>query len=294
MMHEEAALLAQTALKAGLDLAVFGPEGCGKTTLCRQLSPQAPILHAQELSNENLSLLHARIANAPAVIIENADGKTAQFLKPFLATRTLLGARFECQFLITSVEALPLEATAKIRLAPIETTAWLLWARQNRIHPALRALVENDERTLLRHPPRRLEALSRLLSARPSGRSLRAAIVSVLGDDETALVALLSAMNEPFDNDDSKDEERLIEKALSGTQETVQRFENDLIETLKAGPSRELEIRFVNYLRQTSANEAIALLSQLIENPKNQKSLEYILADAGVRSLIDEALGQLL
>ena len=294
MIYNEALLLAQTVLQADLDLIVFGPQGCGKTALCQELAADAPLLHAVELKSENLTLLRSQVANAPAVIIENADTATLQFLKPFLSTRSVLGARFDCRFLITAAEELSLEGVAKIRLAPLEATGWLAWAQKNRIHPALRLLVENDERILTRHNPRTLEALSRLLSAKPSNKSLRAAIESLLGSDEIALAALLSAMSEPAPAAVNNDESFLIEKARTGTRENVDRFEHELIEELKNNPNKEKTHRLIHYLQEVTPGEAVRILTPLIDNAKAQESLGAALADPKIRALIDAALREFL
>lgn len=293
MIHSEAAALAKTVLKSGLDVFFFGPEGCGKTQLCRSLDAKAPLLNAAELKADNLVLLRSLATAAPVVILENIEAQNLLFLRPFLASRTLLGTPFECRFLITAREDHPLEGAAHIRLAPIEASAWLVWAQENRIHPALRLLVENDERILARHSPRRLENLSKLLSARPSNRSLRAAIESVLGNDEAALLALLSAMSEPASPFESN-EEAIVEKARTGTEENARRFETELIAQFKAGPGKEAELRLLHYLREAPPKEAVKLLGGLIDAPKAQAALERVLADPAVRKLIDAALGELL
>lgn len=293
MMHAEAALLAENVLKAGLDLVLWGPQECGKTTLCRQLAPEAPLLHATELGHENMALFRSLVGNTPVLIVENADAKTVQFLKPFLDTRTALGMRFECRFLMTAREDFALEGASHIRLAPIEAQGWLLWAQKNRIHPALRLLVENDERILARHGGRKLEALSKLLSARPSNKSLRASIESVLGNDEAALLALLSAMSEPVFQSGSS-EEALVEKARTGTQENVRRFESELLEGIKNGPTKETELRFIHYLKEAPAKEVVMMLSSLIDSPKAQSALAHALSDAAVKSAIDSLLRELL
>ncbi|MDR2639222.1 MAG: hypothetical protein LBC09_05240, partial [Helicobacteraceae bacterium] len=198
MRRDEAFETLSALLKAGVDCAITGEAQSGKTTLARALAPEAPIIHGFELAGEYLGAIGSRLFDARVAIVENAAQESVKLLEPLLATRTILGKAFDCRFIVTARQELALKGCAAIKLSAIDAKEWLKWAEQTRAHPALIALVQSDPTFLSRRDLRTIEALSKVLSARPSAKTLDKTLGAMLGDDKDAIAALTESMSAPI------------------------------------------------------------------------------------------------
>ena len=278
---EQARELLEGFLKAGVDCVISGETQSGKTSLARAVAPEAPIIHNFELAGDYLGAVRSRLISSKRVIVENATQEGAKFLEPLLATRTILGGAFDATFIVTTRQNLILDGCASIKLSAIEAGDWLKWAKASRIHPALIALVEESSAFLKRHELKTIEALSKLLCARPSAKTLESAIGAMLGEDKEAIAFLSENVSAPIDS---------LDGVYTSTDENVKAYESALIEKIKTDPSKEDVSRFAQYIYASAQNrpkEAISLLTELLSSRKAADALDQILSDKRVQKIID-------
>ncbi|MDR1912741.1 MAG: hypothetical protein LBQ52_10425 [Helicobacteraceae bacterium] len=287
MNRAEAYELLKGFLKAGVDCAIIGEAQSGKTALARSLAPAAPILRASEVSNEYLGAIRSLLIDADIAIIENAAKENALFLEELLSVRAILGTPFECRFIITSRQNLTIDAIATINLDAIAPQEWLKWARSAHIHPALISLAADDPAFLSRHHFRSIEALSRVLSARPSIKTLEATIGSILGDDLAARSTLAEFIAAPIES---------LEHIRASTDENAKAYESAFIERLKTKPKLEDCQRFARHvasLAQSEPKEALELLKELLKSQKAAEALETTLKEPSVQKMIDKTIQEI-
>jgi hypothetical protein len=283
----EARELLEGFLKAGVDCVITGEAQSGKTSIARALAPEAAILHGFELTNEYLGAIRSIVNSSKTIVVENAAQENMKLLEQILSTRTILGAAIDCRFIVTTRESLPLEGCAIVKLSPITPEEWIERAKRSKIHPAIIALVEEDHKFLSRHDLKTIEALSKVLSARPSVKTLAKTLSAMLGKDEEAIAVLAANISAPISS---------LDQICSSTDENAKAYESVFLETIKTNPKKEEIARFSEYissLAATKPKEALSALKSLLNGAKAADALEKVLSEKSVRDMIDVAIEEI-
>ncbi|GHS88636.1 hypothetical protein FACS189487_07320 [Campylobacterota bacterium] len=272
-------------VKNAIDCVIVGEPSSGKTAIASALCPNAPIVHAAELKMEYLAVLRSHFCAAKQVIIENIGDDGAQFLEPFLSARSIMGSRFDCSFVITARKNCNFAFVPAIEIDPIDAESYAAWAAGSGIHPAIVALIGEDAAFFRRHNPKKIEALSKTLSARPAAKTLPQLIKTFLGDDESAKDFLISMISAPIES---------IASAAVSTDENARAFETSFVESLKENPKKEDADRFAAYaaaLAKSDRGRAFEMLFALLDSQKGSEALNAALSRVEVQNMIDESIG---
>ncbi|MDR3347361.1 MAG: hypothetical protein LBN32_01970 [Helicobacteraceae bacterium] len=271
MKFATAAALLENLLKAKVDVIIQAEKGRGKTALIRKVRKNAPILHARELKEEYLGMLRSIAADNETIAIENASSATAEFLAPILATRAVLGMAFDTHFLITTRENITLDGVCKIALDPISADDYIDYAEQNQIHPSIINAIKNDENIFSRHLPSDFNTLSKLLYSRLDERYVELCISAIVGDDGDLIAAIAG----------TKDKKNAI------SNEGALNYEKELLSAVLNKSDKELEDRFMDYIKSIEANSALKMIAQLLNSPNSQRLVERALKEKDMRKTLD-------
>lgn len=172
----------ELAKDSGLHSLVYGREGVGKTSFCRQKYPEALVILQNELHDNNILFLKTAFETNHVIILENITEGNLAFLVSILNNRTILGKKLDNFFIITAREKIDIPNTLPIEFLPPSSVAWLDWAVKNDIHPAIIEAI-NSKDLLEGHRPRDLEALSNILKNDISNDLLDPIVTSFLKHD---------------------------------------------------------------------------------------------------------------
>ncbi len=181
----------ELAKSSNLHAVVYGNEGVGKTSFCKHKFPNAMIILASELNDNNLLFLKSAFETNSVIIIENLTHIHLNFLLPILNNRTILGRSLNNFFIITAREKIDIPNSLPIPFTPPSSSAWLEWAKNNKIHPSIIEAL-NYKDLLEIHKPRDLEALSKVLHNGVSSELMEPVLKSFLGDDSDTIEFLKS------------------------------------------------------------------------------------------------------
>ena len=283
MNRIDALAVIEDLLKAGVDIVLYGDQDSGKTTVAKAALKNAVILNAHEIGSDHLIILKTLSKNN--IIVENAEQNTIDFLAPILSTRTILGEPFHSRFIITARKKIVLNGCAEIKLETITANEWLEWAGSNDIHHALIELFAFDHDLLFRYSLNTIRALSNFLNSRPRAKNLKLSITAFLGENSEKLVNFLCEKM-----DERKHTNSTIFKGA--TDEVTKAYEDNLIASITAKPTKELQIAFMQYINSINPQNALILLQQLITSPKAQNLLNEALKLPAVKRSIDALLDE--
>ncbi|MDR0747682.1 MAG: hypothetical protein LBE89_07305 [Helicobacteraceae bacterium] len=268
MTFIEAKAVCEALIKAKANILIKGQYG--KTSLCAAVAKNASIIHDQELSD--LNLLRS-LASHGVVIVENLTVKGREFLLPYLSDISTSAVPINAVFLITTNEDITIKDCAVITLDKITPEHWILWARQNHIHPAVIEMIENDPPLFDRKSPKILELLSKLLDTKP---------------DKQYLPLLIGAYADEF-------KEALL-KSLTRREsaaETISAYENSLIDMVANRPDKENETLFLEYVQKVAPRDALTLIKRLLSGAKTAEIAGKALKDTEIQKEIDHLLAAL-
>jgi hypothetical protein len=277
-------MLLEHALQSRIDVLLFGPAASGKSALAREIVPKAPLLHGEELCEANRVLLRSLGQSEAVIVVENITASQYRFLQPILTSRSILGAKLKCTFLLTTREPFSFEEGIALGLnvPPIEA-----WISHSGAHPALTALIETYPALYEKLGLRRLDTLSRMLNSRPSEQILKEAIAAIIGEENEAVEALSNAILQkpaPLEPAPSAPDSSVFHT----TKEQADRHAEALIEKLQAGGGNTNAL--LAHLRALRPEAAVGLLAQILHASRAQEALEGILKDPAIRSQIDTLL----
>lgn len=249
------------ALIAGLDIAIIGAEKSGKTTLAKSLAPNAPLINRYELTSEHLHTIKALLIDTKLVICENLDQRALAFIKPIIETKSVLGATIPTQFIITTVDEVPLKTVVQFGLNAPSKSSWIEWAKSASIHKSVISIVESDDEFFDKYGVEKLSIISQILYSKAQNKE--------------ELVALIGA---PI----------VIEKVAA-----IEPVENsELLSEIKNGemPKNELLLK----LKNEDKSSWVKLLAQSVSSPKALSFIDLAIRDVEIQNAIDQALLDLL
>ncbi len=272
------------ALNSGIDVLLLGPPASGKTSLAKEICPDAPIIHGEEIQEGNRMLLRSLGQSEAVVIVENITPAQFGFLQPIIRSRSVLGTPLKSRFLLTAREPFGFDEgiTLALNTPPVEA-----WVAHSGAHPALTALVGTQPELYERFGLRRLDTLSRLLRSRPSEQILSEAIAAVIGDEPGVIEVLEREILGTPKATGAYHSPQESGTVFHTTKEQSDRYAEGLIKQLIDSGSKEVCQELMNYLKTLPARESIALLAQLLHATRAQEALRELLQAPAICEQID-------
>ncbi len=293
MNHTDARNILEIGRSTGLPVLLYGPEGTGKTGLCRRLFPEARVMLEEELRSGGLSLLNSLTKLTQTVIFENLSEEAVALLLPAVTNRTLYGETLNTFFIFTSQGEYRLAAQwLKVELDVPEPEEWLEWAKQEAVHPLVASMVAEHE-ALRKFRPRDLETLSRLLNKGIPGELLDQLVGPLVAYNEEIMAAIRGGYDETLDFEKviSLDEKEFINRIRQTNSENIDRFNETLLQEIRFDESIITREKLIAYISSMDSRKSLELLSGLLESESSFDYLNELLDDPAIKQKLDAMLG---
>ncbi|MCV6609052.1 MAG: hypothetical protein OIF32_12640 [Campylobacterales bacterium] len=265
------------AYNSNLHGQVFGVEGVGKTSFCKQKFSNSIIILSNELNDNNLLFLKSAFETNHVVIFENITVENLNFLLPILNNRTIMGKDLKNFFIVTSRERIDIPNSLPVQFIQPSSVAWLEWAKQNQIHPAILDAI-NHKDLLELHKPRDLEALSFVLRNKVSTDLVDSILTSFLGNDIETIEFIKSSF-------------------FSGTSSTpsmTPQFQQESNSLNRMNIQDYMNGGKVQNVENNEDMDIIEHLRVLIDEPESQAEIDALLKKDNIKKAIDNELRKII
>lgn len=268
MTFKQISSLLDLAKSSDLNAIVYGTEGIGKTSFCKDKFPNSIVILPSELNDSNLAYLKSVFDTKKVIIFENLSNDNLLFLLPILNNRTILGTQITNFFIITARMELAVPNSIPIFFQNPSSVSWLDWAKENGIHTSIIKAIENKD-LLESHKPRDLQSLSKILTNNVPKDLLDSILVSFLKNDIESI--------------------ELIKNDILNSPQTQERVEI-LHEERTVIPISQEETRNYNNKDEKKLHE----LRDLLNNEGKQMELNLLLERKEIKEIIDAYLREVI
>jgi hypothetical protein len=258
------------AKKSNLHSLVYGSEGIGKTSFCKQKYPNALVILANELNDNNLLFLKSAFDVNDVIILENITLESLNFLLPILNNRTIMGTKLKTFFILTARENIEIPNSLPIPFVGTSSLAWTEWAMENSISSVIIEAFKHKD-LLETHRPRDLEALSSLLNNKIPNDLLDPILQSFLKNDIQTIDFIKNSLlqGQPAPTIKSNGD-KLGRFDIQGV------FNNSKVN------------------KRDNDSDTLEHLKILIDEEQSLKELNSLLEDKNIRKIIDDKLRKVI